>query len=168
MSQAGEGKILVADHAGVYVIKMSGDVRLTLCIPFDEFIEKILSQKDFESVLIDLKEAEGLDSTTLGLLVKLSAKYLEMKDDRAIILAPNLSIQRLLTSMGLDEICNILVCPETVEDAPSDFSDLAVKDKYDENLVKSKVLESHSYLMELNEKNRETFQDLVNTLRAAD
>ena len=29
------GQILVADHQGVYVIKMVGDVRLTLCVSFD-------------------------------------------------------------------------------------------------------------------------------------
>jgi len=66
------GQILVADQQGVYVIKMIGDVRLTLCISFDRFIEKMLGQPDFSMVLFDLSQASGIDSTTLGLAFALS------------------------------------------------------------------------------------------------
>lgn len=52
------GQILVADHQGVYVIKMIGDVRLTLCISFDQFIDNMFSAPDFQAVLFDLSEAE--------------------------------------------------------------------------------------------------------------
>ncbi len=46
-----KGQILVADHEGVYVIKMVGDVRLTLSISFDAFIESVLMRDNFISIL---------------------------------------------------------------------------------------------------------------------
>ena len=66
------GQILVADHNGISVIKMIGDVRLTLCISFDKFIEEMYQAENFRTVLFDLSEAEAIDSTTLGLMAKIS------------------------------------------------------------------------------------------------
>jgi len=64
------GKILVASYQGVYLIKMLGDVRLTLCVPFDNFIQNLLIKDDFYSIVFDFSQTEGLDSTTLGLVAK--------------------------------------------------------------------------------------------------
>jgi len=68
------GEIKVAAHDGVYVIKMEGDVRLTLCLSFDDFIEKMFDAPDFCSVVFDLSDAQAIDSTTLGLMAKISIK----------------------------------------------------------------------------------------------
>jgi anti-anti-sigma factor len=167
MSDANAGKILVAIHNGVYVIKMSGDVRLTLCIPFDEHIERLISQDGFESVLFDLSKAEGLDSTTLGLMAKLAVKNLELKGHKSLIVSDDPGIQRLLICMGLDEICEIISAADKEQIPSSEFTDLESKGDYDENAVREKVLESHIHLMGLNDKNKETFKDLVCTLRSA-
>ena len=165
MSDVASGEILVADHEGVYVIKMSGDVRLTLCISFDECIEDLIARDNFTTVLFDLSEAEGLDSTTLGLIAKLAVKSGECKQIKPLVICSDPGIQRLLTSMGLDEVCGLI---ETLPDnycGASEFVSLSEADSVDEEQVKAKVLESHCVLMELNEANRETFQDLVQTLK---
>src|SRR5690606_41436595 len=95
------GQILVADHNGVYVIKMVGDVRLTLCISFDQFIDAMFKSENFTSVLFDLSEAEAIDSTTLGLMAKISILGQERCGIVPVILASNPSIQRILQTMGL-------------------------------------------------------------------
>ena len=59
------GQILVADHAGVYIIKMTGDVRLTLCISFDQFINAMLAEPNFSSVLFDMSEKDNKKSLLL-------------------------------------------------------------------------------------------------------
>ncbi len=66
-----DGKILAASHHGAYVIRLEGDVRLTLCTTIDEYFQKMFSDPEFASVWLDLCDAEGIDSTTLGLLAKL-------------------------------------------------------------------------------------------------
>ena len=74
MSDVESGEILIADYQGIYVIKMSGDVRLNLCIAFDDCIESLFAREDFQSVFFDLSCAENLDSTTLGLIAKVAIK----------------------------------------------------------------------------------------------
>ena len=39
---------------------------------FDHFIDEMLADKDFCSVIFDLSHVEAVDSTTLGLMAKIS------------------------------------------------------------------------------------------------
>ncbi len=151
------GQILVADHVGVYIIKMTGDVRLTLCISFDKFINAMLAELNFSSVLFDLSEAEAVDSTTLGLMAKISLLAQEKRGVTPLILATNASIQRILQTMGFADIFTIVDKLE-VEFVPQ--KNLTAIE-CDENQVKEKVLEAHKILMGLNAHNHETFRNLV-------
>ncbi len=151
------GQILVADHVGVYVIKMTGDVRLTLCISFDRFINTMLAEPNFSSVLFDLSEAEAVDSTTLGLMAKISLLAQEKRDITPLILATNASIQRILQTMGFADIFTIVDKLEVEFTPEKNLTAI----ECDENQVKEKVLEAHKILMGLNEKNHETFRNLV-------
>ena len=154
------GQILVADHAGVYIIKMTGDVRLTLCISFDQFIDTMLATSNFTSVLFDLSEAEAVDSTTLGLMAKISLLAQEKRNIKPVILATNASIQRILETMGFVDIFTI-VDKLNIDLSPD--KKLTVIE-CDENIVKEKVIEAHKILMGLNAQNHETFKSLVNML----
>lgn len=154
------GQILVADHAGVYIIKMTGDVRLTLCISFDQFIDAMLAAPNFSSVLFDLSEAEAVDSTTLGLMAKISLLAQEKRNIVPVILATNASIKRILDTMGFADIFKIVNKLEVDIEPEKPLSPV----ECGEQEVKEKVLEAHKILMGLNEQNRETFKNLVNML----
>ena len=56
---------------GNYLIKFIGDVRVTLCGSLNRYMETIFGNSDVKKVVVDMLEAEGLDSTTLGLMAKL-------------------------------------------------------------------------------------------------
>lgn len=167
MSDIESGKILVADHQGAYVIKMSGDVRLTLCVAFDKCIEALFSRNDFQLVLFDLNEAQNLDSTTLGFIAKVAIKCQKKKMSKPIIFCHQFSVKKLLETMGINEICNI------IDQTPGEFGDsvnyqsLPSTEDQDEEIVKNKVIEAHQILMSLNENNRKSFTDLVETLKFA-
>jgi anti-anti-sigma factor len=154
------GQILVADHDGVHVIKMIGDVRLTLCISFDKFIDSMLSRDDFSAVLFDLSEAAAIDSTTLGLMAKIAIQGQERRGVVPVVFSTNPSINRVLETMGFHDIFTIvseLKAPVAPTQAlPSDTSD--------EKLVQEKVLEAHRILMGMNDQNHETFRNLVKML----
>lgn len=154
------GQILVADHSGVYVIKMIGDVRLTLCISFDQFIDTMFKSEAFTSVLFDLSEAEAIDSTTLGLMAKISILGQERRGITPVILASNPSIHRILQTMGFGDIFSIVdrLDSPALAEQPLDCV------KCDEQEVKEKVLEAHKILMGLNASNADTFRNLVNML----
>ena len=68
------GRILVADHDGMYLIKFVGDVRVEPVRRGDDFLAEMFRDEDFKSVLVDLTATQGIDSTSLGILAKLSIK----------------------------------------------------------------------------------------------
>lgn len=157
------GQILVADHNGVYVIKMVGDVRLTLCISFDQFIDAMFKSENFTSVLFDLSDAEAIDSTTLGLMAKISILGQERRGVIPVILASNPSIQRILQTMGFGDIFTIV----DKLDAPMLVTQPLNCLNCNEKEVKEKVLEAHKILMGLNASNADTFRNLVNLLESS-
>ncbi len=154
------GKILQANHDGVYVLKFQGDVRLTLCTALDDFIEGMFSDGDFASVVIDLSDAEGLDSTTLGLLAKIAVRSQRDYQFKPAVIVTDASIQRLLESMCFERIFDIR---DTQLEATGEFGEIPFA-AASEQEVKSRVLEAHRTLMGLSEENRACFKDLVETL----
>jgi anti-anti-sigma regulatory factor len=65
------GRILVSDDDGHYLLKFSGDVRVTLCGSLNRHMEMIFGSQLVTQVVVDMLEAECLDSTTLGLTVSI-------------------------------------------------------------------------------------------------
>lgn len=155
------GQILVASHHGVYVIKMVGDVRLTLCMSFDTYIDTMLADPLFSSVLFDLTEAESVDSTTLGLMAKTSILEDEKHEIYPVILAPTEDVRRVLDAMGFEEIFTIVDSLAV----PMLASKPLHCNTCDEESIKRKIIEAHSILMELNPNNEEKFRDLVDLLK---
>lgn len=151
------GKIQFAEQNGIFVLKFVGEVRLTLCSALDATIEKIFASANFTSIVIDLIETRSIDSTTLGLLAKLSILSRQKVGLLPTLVTDQADITRLLHSMGFDQVFNIVdqstVTPDNLADLPS--QDIS------EPEVKAHVLEAHRILMSLNESNREAFHDLV-------
>jgi anti-anti-sigma factor len=154
------GQILVADHDGVYVIKLLGDVRLTFCISFDQFIDAMFADPALVSVLFDLSEAEAVDSTTLGLMAKISLLGQEKRNITPVILATSPGIKRVLTSMGFADIFSIV---DRLDSQILNLHSLNCGEQ-NETLVKERVIEAHKILMSLNQQNAETFKNLVQML----
>ncbi len=154
------GQILVADHQGVYVIKLLGDVRLNFCISFDQFIDAMLADTLLTSILFDLADAEAVDSTTLGLMAKISLLSQEKRNIKPLILATNSSIRRVLHSMGFADIFLIV---DQLDLSLTPSKSLCC-DSQNAPVIKERVIEAHKILMSLNEQNAETFKNLVNML----
>lgn len=154
------GKIQFAEHDGTFVLKFVGEIRLTLCSSLDTTIEHIFAASNFSSIIIDLTETASIDSTTLGLLAKLSILSRQKVGLLPTVVTTHADISRLLESMGFDQVFNIvdqpLPCPEILTDLPAQDQS--------EALVKAKVIEAHRILMDLNDSNHESFRDLVNVL----
>ncbi|MFT5887241.1 MAG: anti-anti-sigma factor [Zhongshania sp.] len=154
------GRILVAGQDGAFVIKLVGDVRLTLCTTLDEFFDEMLSGEGFASVVVDLSDAVNVDSTTLGLLAKLAIKAKDRFQFVPLILSTNPDITRVLSSMGFDRVFRIREEPLLDDE---DLGELPVL-PCSEDSVKRKVLEAHRTLMGLSDSNHAKFHELVSLL----
>ena len=153
-------RICAAPNDGAHVLKLEGDVRLTMCTALDQYFQSMFAEPGFVSVWVDVTEADGLDSTTLGMLAQLAIQTRERFDFRPAIFSTNPSIDRLLDTMGFDQLFERRnECCAT---------DAAIKEipavACEEGEVKHQVLEAHRTLMSLNDDNADAFKDLVNTL----
>ena len=157
------GRILVGDHNGVYVIRFEGDVRVTLCGSFDHYLESMLGDPGFESVLVDLCDTVAIDSTSLGVLAKLSLGVQKQchKLPTMLCIAPD--ILRVLHNMGFDDVFSIV---DEQYKSSQGLAEIPAISDFAEDVMRDKVIDAHKVLMSLNEGNREAFQDLVTALEA--
>lgn len=154
------GRILVGDHQGVYVLLFQGDVRLTLCTAVDSFLDRMFEDAGFRSVVVDLAETDSIDSTSLGLLAKLSIQAGRRFGYRPTLVSTRPEITRVLVTTGLDDVFNLVEEPLVHDEQLGELSCEAAP----EHEMRARVLEAHRILMDLNETNRAAFQDLVVTL----
>ena len=158
------GKIFVSDEQGNYLIKFVGDVRVTLCGSLNHYMETIFGSHDVKKVVVDMLEAEGLDSTTLGLLAKLGLHCRKQYGIDVQVFCQNPSILRTLDCMGFDELFDIF------QDVPQISAKLqsitSVNSEVDE--ICKQVLEAHKLLVQLNPKNSSEFIDLIRALETGD
>jgi anti-anti-sigma factor len=156
------GKILVAQSNGIYIVKFVGDVRLNLCSTLDKYTDEMFESDAFKTVIIDLTETQCIDSTSLGQLAKISILYKKQYGQVPTIISTNGDINRILTSMGFDQVFHII--KELVSKVEYlDQQELAVE-VINEQEMKDRVLEAHKLLMDMNQNNYDAFQDLVNSL----
>ena len=155
------GRILAAEQEGAYALKMVGDVRVSLCSTIDDYLERMFSAGNFDSVVIDLCEADGIDSTTLGLMARLALRARQQYGFKPIIYSCDAGINRLLQSMAFGKLFDIRheTCdqPDGIAEVPTVIGDEAA--------VKAKVIEAHRVLMGLSEENEERFKDLMVVLQ---
>lgn len=156
------GRILVADRDGMYLMQFVGDVRVNLCAAADDFLGEMYRDERFKSVLVDLTRTEGIDSTALGVLAKLSIKARDLFGFKPTLVSTNYDITRVLRTMGLDDVFHIVEQPLR---EVAQLGDLPQVETTDEDL-RQRVLDAHKSLMALNDANAAAFRDLVATLEA--
>ncbi len=154
------GKIQFAQSKGTYVLKLVGEVRLTICSSLEAFLQAMVDEDGFRSVIIDLSEAETIDSTALGLLAKLSIMARKRINLRPVMISPKPDITRILMSMGFERIFIIV---EFAGNHCDKYQEIEANDCSEES-TRARVLEAHKTLMSLNENNRREFSDLVRQL----
>lgn len=156
------GKILVSDNEGNYLLKLIGDVRVTLCGSLNRHMETIFGSHDVKKVIVDMLEAEGLDSTTLGLMAKLGMHCRKEYGINVQVFCQNPSILRTLECMGFEEIFDIIQEVPTIDAELHSIE--SVSSEVDE--IRRQVVEAHKLLMQLNPDNSKEFTDLIRALES--
>lgn len=154
------GQISVASDAGTYAIRMTGDVRMVLCLSFDKFIRAMFEDPQFDSVVFDLSLAEAVDSTTLGLMAKIALQCRKVGVPRPVLVVTAAGMVRLLETMGFEEI---FVITRSIGQG-LDYAECLNCEGGSEEIFKQRVIDAHKVLMSLNEHNHQAFRELVETL----
>ncbi|MDN6297266.1 MAG: STAS domain-containing protein [Halomonas sp.] len=159
-----EGRIKAAFDSGVFVLKLIGDVRLTLCATLDTQAQRLAQTPGLCAVMIDLREATNVDSTALGFLAKVAMAVKNRLEQPPTIIVDNPDVRQMLDVMGFGRFFTLLAAPLSsgLADAVEDLPEVQA----DENGLRERILEAHRILMHMNEHNREQFQPLVEMLEA--
>jgi anti-anti-sigma factor len=155
------GRILVGDHDGVYVIRFEGDVRVTLCGSFDHYLDVMLKDPQFVSVLVDLSDAIAIDSTSLGVLARLSIGVQQSNQRLPTLVCTAPDILRILVNMGFDDV---FVIVDEKYNTDQNLAELPLASDIGEDEMRERVIAAHKVLMGMNEQNERTFRDLVSAL----
>lgn len=157
MSQGSIYYALLDNH---YVIKFTGEVRLTLCSSLDAHIEKVISSNECEHVLVDVTEALCLDSTTLGLIAKLAIRAKNKGLPAPVLVSTHNDVTRTLLSMGFDQIFVLL------DVLPLTQYELTQVPMVQESVeaMQERIIKAHKILMSLSDSNYEAFNSLIAVL----
>lgn len=138
-----EGRIQAAFDAGVFVLKLSGDVRLTLCATLDQQAQRVAESPGLVAVMIDLREATNVDSTALGFLAKVAMAVQGRLEQPPTIVAEHPDVRRMLDVMGFSRYFTLLEAPLT---EPASLDELP-QVRADEHDMQQRILEAHRILM---------------------
>jgi anti-anti-sigma regulatory factor len=155
-----EGRLKAAFEAGVFVLKLCGDVRLTLCTTLDNEAQRLAAMPGLQALLIDLREATNVDSTALGFLAKVALAVQGRIEHAPTIVVDNPDVRQMLDVMGFSRYFTLVNAPLT---EPGELDDLPALESDEEDL-QQRILEAHRILMRMSEHNREEFQPLVELL----
>lgn len=158
-----DGNVFYAKSGTCYFIKLTGNVRFTISREFDNFIvNELFKDKDFDNIMIDLTEAEYLDSTILGLLARI-ANLMRVRCNRKVtILSDNPNINFLLDNIGFGDVFIIVEDSSLTTEPLKKISDRPGSGELEQAKV---ILEAHQLLMNMNEKNNSVFKSLVDALQ---
>ena len=155
-----DGRIYYAEEDGNYYLKLTGDVRVTLCTSLSRYIDHIFEAGNMRSVVVDLSQAKAVDSTTLGFMAKVAIHANSQQLIKPLLITRDQSMQRLVRDMGFDDIFSISTrLPTNVNDLHHMQCTTATTDD-----ARRQVIEAHRTLMGMNNKNMKTFSELVKTL----
>ena len=161
-----ESKLLVGlQNKQTFWLKLEGDVRVPWCVSLETYCETVIQQPGITSVCVDLREAENLDSTTLGVLAKVAIHTQKHCAEKAILLCPDENILRLVLSMGFANVFDIKEREgENYPDLDNIIYDELPLVECTEDDMKDSVIAAHKTLMEMTDENRASFSGLVSAL----
>lgn len=156
------GRILYTVHQGALVLRLDGDVRADWCASLDGVIERVLAVPGVKSLIVDLHAATNIDSTMLGVLARVAVRMRERSGGKPLAVAPGADIRRLLDSMCLDKVFNIV---DQSRDAGCECRDVPRVERDDDELCRQ-VADAHRVLMSIDDRNFIAFRDVVAALEA--
>jgi len=155
-----DGRVLHASRDDIHVLRFIGDIRYTLSHSIMRYLEGIFGAAEPAGFIIDLTETDSIDSTNLGLLVRLAQRMEALNGRRITIVSNRPDINSVLGSMALDEVFDI-VEDRRLEAGAGENIPHASTDK--EGMAHT-LIDAHHALMDLSEHNKALFSDVVASL----
>ncbi len=105
-------------YKGIPMIEIKGNFDLTNSHDIKEKLNHLLSENSISDIILDLTNLKFVDSSAIGVIVKLALKLKESQG-RIVIVNTSQNIKKLFTMSNLNSIVNIV---ENFDIAVSSFS----------------------------------------------
>jgi anti-anti-sigma factor len=156
-----DNKILFAIEGDTCYVRMQGSLTYTICAGFDGVVKELFSNEDIHNFIIDLTDAEYLDSTNLGILGIIAEGLKSKSNKKPLIISPKEDVLKILLSVAFDTLFDFQDHIEKHDINYMDTASTEVKKRSADEFV----LESHKTLAQMNEDNKEKFSHVVETIQ---
>jgi anti-anti-sigma factor len=146
------------------ILALKGQVRYTSARALRGLIDDLLTNENDDTVIIDLRELEAIDSTGLGLLAHVGRATLR-KGRRSVIVCAVHDIMTCLRSVAFDTMFLILEAWPFETEVAMEEIPLGGHDPMPDVMGRF-MLEAHRDLAELSDENRRTFAGVISALEA--
>ncbi len=146
--------------------KVGGRATFTCCTELRNYAEKLL-KGEFDTVMVEIEECTGMDSTFMGLLAMLGIERMQNKQPNVIIVKAGPSNLKLMEELGLTRLFDF-----TDEPLPElDWHEIFPVTEDARPAVISMeggrlMLQAHKTLMDVDEANVPKFQGVVDSLES--
>jgi anti-sigma B factor antagonist len=157
-----ENLILVACRDQIAYLKVIGKGSFKNAKLVKTFYEAAL-RDGATRIIFDLDQCIHMDSTFMGVLAAVAAEQKRMDYANPMIINLSPRNRELLETLGLDRILD--TPPEAPEEIGSELTRLQEGEESTKEEAAKTMLEAHEKLIDLDERNRSKFRDVVDYLR---
>jgi len=137
-----------------------GAIRYTEARELKAFLNRVVLPEMGDTMVIDLRDTESVDSTGLGLLATIGRYSLSHFSRRAVILCPDNQVAQCLRAMQFDKLFTLTAALEPPDDLPLD----PVKGAAGQEPLARVMLDAHKELCDVDEHNKARFGEVVEVL----
>lgn len=149
-------------QGNTYILKLVGDVRYTMGCALSDFLDSLFAQTDYDDIVVDLREAHSIDSTSLGLLAKIANFNRQRFAHSTTLLSTNPDVNQILDHLGFYDIFTIR---DTGENVSTALRQLAIAEPCNKEALTRIVYEAHCALSDINPRNQDSFKGVLDNLR---
>jgi len=151
----------ITDHT--VFVRVIGRGSFKVAAPLKQFVAKVTSQRPVKTVVVDLENCIGLDSTFMGVLAGLSGRLKKTSQTLELI---NLSDKnaRLLETLGIDQILSFYGNDHGHRPAEEETVSVSTDQASKKELAET-ALKAHEKLVEISKENLPKFKRVIEFLK---
>jgi anti-anti-sigma regulatory factor len=158
-----DGAILTARAENIEYIKFLGTVRYSHCAGLEAHINQLFEHDNFDEIVIDLEQAEILDSTALGLLARVAIELEKSSSLKPVIFLKRGELANILKRVCFDQVFSIVLDGDIK--VSRDFKELPAQSQSEKQILQ-RVIDAHRDLAKLDKQNEKLYQDITGALRS--
>jgi anti-anti-sigma factor len=143
------------------ILVLKGQVRYVTARALRTFLDELLQRESNDTMIIDLRELEAIDSTGMGLLARLGRTTLQ-HGRRAVIVCSVRDVTTCLRSAAFDTL--FFMVDEWPFDEEADVSEVPLDTNLMPDLLGKVMLDAHRDLASLSDENRRAFAEVIAAL----